>query len=95
MLPWTIDERREVEVAYLLARDYWGQGLGTEAARAILDYGFEQLDLSRLICLIDSDNLASIKVAERIGMTFESEGSDDQGPFLLYSRSKPFAGGVA
>jgi ribosomal-protein-alanine N-acetyltransferase len=95
LLPWTIDERREVEVAYLLARDYWGQGLGTEAARAILDYGFEQLDLSRLICLIDSDNLASIKVAERIGMTFEREGSDDQGPFLLYSRSKPFAGGVA
>ena len=95
LLPWTIDERPEVEVAYLLARDYWGQGLGTEAARAILDYGFEQLDLSRLICLIDSDNLASIKVAERIGMTFEREGSDDQGPFLLYSRSKPFAGGVA
>ena len=95
LLPWTIDERPEVEVAYLLARDYWGQGLGTEAARAILDYGFDQLNLSRLICLVDSDNLASIKVAERIGMSFEREGSDDQGPFLLYSRSKPFAGGVA
>ena len=95
LLPWTIDERPEVEVAYMLARDYWGQGLGTEAAQAILDYGFDQLNLPRLICLIDSDNLASITVAERIGMTFEREGSDDQGPFLLYSRSKPFAGGVA
>jgi ribosomal-protein-alanine N-acetyltransferase len=95
LLPWTIDERPEVEVAYMVARDYWGQGLGTEAAQAILDYGFDQLNLPRLICLIDSDNLASITVAERIGMTFEREGSDDQGPFLLYSRSKPFAGGVA
>lgn len=95
LLPWTIDECPEVEVAYLLAKRYWGQGLGTEAAQAILDYGFEQLHLSRLICLIDSDNLASIKVAKNIGMSFDREGSDDQGPFLLYSRSKPFAGGVA
>jgi RimJ/RimL family protein N-acetyltransferase len=40
LLPWTIDGRSEVEVAYLLARAYWGRGLGTEAARAILAYGF-------------------------------------------------------
>lgn len=95
LLPWTIDGRPEVEVAYMLARGYWGQGLATEAAQAILDYGFGRLDLSRLICLIDSDNLASIKVAIKIGMTFESEGSDEEGPFLLYSRSRPFASGVA
>ena len=95
LLPWRIDERPEVEVAYLLAQGYWGQGLGTEAAQAILDYGFQRLRLSRLICLIDEDNLASIKVATKIGMSFESEGSDDQGPFLLYSRSKPFTDVVA
>ena len=91
LLPWTIDGRPEVEVAYMLARAYWGQGLGTEAARAILDYGFECLGLSRLICLIDSENHASIKVARNIGMTFEREGRDDKGPFLLYSRNKPAA----
>jgi RimJ/RimL family protein N-acetyltransferase len=38
--------------------------------------------------LIDGGNLASIKVAEKIGMTFEKEGSDDEGLFLLYSRNK-------
>ena len=95
LLPWTIDGRQEVEVAYLLAQGYWGQGLGTEAAQAVLDYGFEQLHLSRLISLIDSGNLASIEVAKRIGMTFEVEGNDDEGKFLLYSRTNPFAGGVA
>ena len=88
LLPWTIDERPEVEVAYMLGREYWGQGLGTEAAQAILEYGFEHLHLSRLICLIDRENLASIKVARKIGMTFEKEGRDEQGPFLLYSRDK-------
>lgn len=85
LLPWMIDDRPEVEVAYLLAKEYWGQGLGTEAARAILHYGFEQLQLSRLICLIDRDNPASIRVATKIGMTFEREGQDEKGPYLLYS----------
>ena len=88
LLPWTIDGRSEIEVAYLLAKAYWGQGLGTEAAQAILHYGFEQLRLSRLICLIDRENQASIKVATNIGMTFEKEGKDETGPFLVYSRNK-------
>ena len=88
LLPWTIDGKNEVEVAYLISKEYWGQGLGTEAAQAILDYGFEKLKLSRLICLIEKENLASIKVAEKIGMTFEREGKDEMGLFLLYSRSK-------
>jgi RimJ/RimL family protein N-acetyltransferase len=88
LLPWTIDGQNEVEVAYLISRAFWGQGLGTEAAQAILDYGFEKLGLSRLICLIDQENTASIKVAEKIGMTFEKVGQDEMGPFLLYSRDK-------
>jgi len=88
LLPWTIDGRAEVEVAYMLAKEYWGQGLGTEAAQGILDYGFEKLRLARLICLIDRENQASIKVAMNIGMAFEKEGRDEKGPFLLYSRNK-------
>src|SRR5215475_12888114 len=44
LLPWTIDGRSEVEVAYTIAREYWGHGLGTEAAQAILNYGLEKLN---------------------------------------------------
>jgi [ribosomal protein S5]-alanine N-acetyltransferase len=88
LLPWTIDGRSEVEVAYLLAKPYWGRGLGTEAAQAVLDYGFEQLHLPRLICLIDPANEASIRVAEKIGMTLEKEGDVEGEPTLLYSASK-------
>src|SRR5215216_1508162 len=36
LLSWTIDGQQEVEVAYTIAQEYWGQGLGTEAAQAIL-----------------------------------------------------------
>jgi RimJ/RimL family protein N-acetyltransferase len=88
LLPWTIDQREEVEVAYLLVKEYWGQGLATEVAQAILDYGFEHLQLSRLICLIDHENQASMKVAVKIGMAFEKEGRDEIGPFLVYSINK-------
>ncbi len=88
LLPWVIDGRSEVEVAYMIAKTHWGRGLGTEAAQAILNYGFEKLELTRLICLIDHGNLASIKVAEKIGMRFEKEGRDENGPFLLYARNK-------
>ena len=61
----------EVELAYLLARPYWGLGLATEAARAIVAYGIEEFRLERLICLIDPGNEASIRVATRAGMSFD------------------------
>jgi ribosomal-protein-alanine N-acetyltransferase len=85
LLPWMIDDHAEVEVAYTIARAYWGRGLATEAAQAILNYGFDKLNLSRLICLIDSDNIGSQKVAQKIGMRFEKESRDELGPFLVYS----------
>lgn len=88
LLPWMIDQHPEVEIAYLLDKHYWGQGLATEAAQAILHYGFEQLKLSRLICLIDGENQRSLRVATKIGMTFEKEGVDEIGPFLLYAINK-------
>lgn len=88
LLPWTIDDQYEVEVAYMIAKAYWRQGLATEAARAIRDYGFEQLHLSRLICLIDPENQASIKVAQNMGMTLEKISQDESGPFLVYARNK-------
>ena len=88
LLPWMIDGQYDVEVAYTIAQEFWGQGLGSEAAQAILQYGFEKLNLPRLICLIDAENVASRKVAEKIGMIFEKEAQDEMGPFLLYSINK-------
>lgn len=88
LLPWTIDEREEVEIAYMIDKSFWRQGLGTEAAEGILRYGFEQLGLSRLICLIDPENIPSQRVAEKIGMTLEKlvDGIDgDNFPTLIYS----------
>jgi RimJ/RimL family protein N-acetyltransferase len=88
LLQWNIDERPEVEVTYMFAEKYWSQGLGTEAARALMQYGFETLKLPRSICCIDAENLASIKVAENLGMTFEKEVDTGEGPELWFTKTK-------
>lgn len=88
LLPWTIEGREAVEVAYLIERAYWGQGLGSEAAQAIAQYAFEQLGLQRLVCTVLPGNTASARVAEKIGMHLEREMEDEHGPFLLFSMER-------
>ena len=83
-----IEGQQEVEVAYTIARQFWRQGLATEAASAILRYGFDSLHLPRLISLIVPDNIASQRVAEKIGMRRERkmDGWNGDGiPFWIYA----------
>ncbi len=61
------------EIGYHLRRDFWGQGLATEAAIACRDWGFTHLETERLISLIRPENLRSRRVAERMGMTVWKE----------------------
>ncbi|MBM4426942.1 MAG: GNAT family N-acetyltransferase [Chloroflexi bacterium] len=82
--PWTLEGQDEVEIAYLLDKAFWKQGLATEAAQGILQYGFEQLNLSRLICMVDPENVASQKVAQRIGMSFEKRMDGYEGDNLPF-----------
>jgi ribosomal-protein-alanine N-acetyltransferase len=65
-----ITETSEVEVDFVIAPKYWRNGFATEAAKAALIYGFETLDLDRIIALSKPENTASRKVMEKIGMHF-------------------------
>jgi RimJ/RimL family protein N-acetyltransferase len=62
---------------YLLKERYWGQGLATEAAGAVIDYAFRVLDLDRIDSAAAYDNLASKRVMEKIGMRYV--GLDEEG----------------
>jgi RimJ/RimL family protein N-acetyltransferase len=64
----------DVEVAWRLARERWGNGYATEAAIAWLDHGFGPLGLSRVISISDAPNERSIAVMRRLGMTFDHAG---------------------
>jgi RimJ/RimL family protein N-acetyltransferase len=68
-----LDGIEEIEVAYLLARHAWGKGLATEAASAIRDWGLRQLERERLVSLVYHDNVASMNVARKIGMSWEKD----------------------
>jgi RimJ/RimL family protein N-acetyltransferase len=59
------------ELGYTFAREYQGIGLATEAARAVVDYGFNSLGLNRIIATCDSRNLRSIALMERLPMRRE------------------------
>jgi ribosomal-protein-alanine N-acetyltransferase len=61
----------EAELVYLLAKEYWGRGLGTEVARACLKYGFTEKRFDSILALARPLNLRSRKVMENIGMKFE------------------------
>jgi len=63
----------EIELGWALLRDYWGHGYATEAAAAVRDAAWTELELERLISLIHPDNVRSINVAERLGARFERE----------------------
>lgn len=59
----------ETEVGWVLHPSFWGRGFATEAARACLDWGFSKLDVPYITAMILPDNVRSLRVAERIGMT--------------------------
>ena len=68
-----VDEEYLYEIGYHLRRDFWRQGLATEAAIACREWGFANLKADRLISLIRPENLPSRRVAERNGMTIWKE----------------------
>ncbi|MBZ5665782.1 MAG: GNAT family N-acetyltransferase [Acidobacteriia bacterium] len=80
-----VEGERLYEIGYHLRRDFWGQGLATEAAIACRDWAFAHLKTDRLISLIRPENLPSRRVAERNGMSVWKEVNWRELPHCVYS----------
>jgi RimJ/RimL family protein N-acetyltransferase len=78
-------ERAEVELGWMVVREHWGHGYATEAALALRDWGLAERGLTRLVSLIRPGNVRSVRVAEKIGESFEREIVMIGAPALLYS----------
>ena len=63
----------EVEIGWALSIYHRGQGYATEAAQALIDYGFQTLNLARIVAFTERDNPASIRVMERLGMYIDQQ----------------------
>jgi ribosomal-protein-alanine N-acetyltransferase len=71
--PQKILGKQELELGYRLLKDYWGKGFATEAAIAVKTYASDKMGLKRLISLIEKENIASVRVAEKNGFILEKE----------------------
>ena len=72
-----IKEANEIDLGYRFKENYWGKGYGFEAAKATIEYGFNNLKLRRIVATALQQNIASWKIMEKCGMNFLSEIIDD------------------
>lgn len=59
------------EIGFELSKDYWGQGIASEALEVVIKFGFEHLNLQRIQALIEPQNISSQKLVERKGFIKE------------------------
>ena len=83
----------DVEIGFLLRRDAWGVGYGSEAARAVLDHGFGSLGLRRIVAIVHPGNSRSLALLRRLGMSRLGEtaykGREGLWLYSLDSRAHP------
>jgi [ribosomal protein S5]-alanine N-acetyltransferase len=79
------DPRRDfTDIGYRFERKHWKSGLATEAARACLEFGFEQLHLERVVGCAPVENRPSIRILERIGLKFYANFLLEDAPSVWY-----------
>ena len=89
LLPWHIQGKDEVELAFMIRKQRWREGFATEAAQGIIKHARQSLGLHRLVCLVMPGNVASAGAAQKVGMRLEREFTDEFGPCQLYSTALP------
>ncbi|TCJ34560.1 GNAT family N-acetyltransferase [Parafrankia sp. BMG5.11] len=79
----------DIEVAWTVRRDRWGQGIATEGGAAALKFAFAETGRERVISIIHPENKGSIRVAEKLGLTLAEGPVDRDGePRNIYAISR-------
>ncbi|GAX40673.1 putative acetyltransferase [Tolypothrix sp. NIES-4075] len=68
-----LENTPEVELGYVFDKSYWNMGLATEASKATLKYGFEEVKLERIVAIAKPENIASVRVIQKVGMKYEKD----------------------
>jgi RimJ/RimL family protein N-acetyltransferase len=83
-----VPEGEDIEIAYRLPYDAWGQGYATEMARAVLAHGFDHLGLTRIVGLTWPENVPSQRVLIKIGMQREADAEHYGVTMQVYAARK-------
>lgn len=81
-------ELDEYDIGYRLMKKFWGSGYATEAAKACLELGFEQLDMPAIVGRVMPENTPSIRVLEKIGLTYKENRFTDGTEEIIYIHYK-------
>ena len=81
---WDPEGGPGIDLGWIIRRARWGNGFATEAARAALDWTWENVRTDHIISIIQPDNGRSIRVAEKIGETFEGTGLMNGTDVVIY-----------
>ncbi|MEW5760632.1 MAG: GNAT family protein [Candidatus Thermoplasmatota archaeon] len=68
---WWVPAHDRAEIAFALSKKYWNKGLITEAVEEVIKFGFEKMMLNKIMASCMIENIASRRVLEKVGMTFE------------------------
>lgn len=75
-----------IDFGWRYAQRHWGKGFATEAARAVLRYGVEELDLWGIVAVAYEANVASVRVIEKLGFRFRERTADEHGVMVWYTQ---------
>jgi len=89
LLQQEVEWMPEVELIYVLATDYWQRGLALEGILGLKNYGLQELGFPRIVSLIPPRNIASLHIAEKIGMRYERDVDQWGQHFRLYAVRQP------
>jgi ribosomal-protein-alanine N-acetyltransferase len=78
----------EASLGLYIAKEYWGKGFATEAGRAFVQFGFNELKLNRIVTMIDARNDVSVHVIGKLGFGLVKTETGDQRSFYYYSLDK-------
>ena len=80
-----IDGKEEITLSYLLDSKHWGYGYALECGKAVFEYAKNELDIKRIVAVIDCENTRSINTAKNLNMTLEKEITYKNRNCLLYA----------
>tara|TARA_A100001037_G_scaffold77934_1_gene69825 strand:+ start:4398 stop:4910 length:513 start_codon:yes stop_codon:yes gene_type:complete len=84
LLSLEIDGEDRIELNYSVAADHWGQGIATEAGSHLIEAGFRYLGLDEIVAFTLPTNLASQRVMQKVGMTYQRDFIHHKQTAVLY-----------
>lgn len=82
---FALPDNAPLELVYGFDKSYWGQGLASEVAQALIEYGLNSINLAEILATVDPDNIASVRILEKLGFKFLRQSVDEHGlPTAFY-----------